>query len=87
MGNLDKKIDGIYSKIQKRVTGTISEFVAFFFFIIALGSLITIYIVNQFPQHAFWVVLTPALAGIIAYYNRAFATIIFLGMILLLLLM
>ncbi|HNV01036.1 MAG TPA: hypothetical protein PKK60_01255 [archaeon] len=87
MSDLDKKIDEIYSKIQKKVTGSISEFVAFFFFVIALGSLITIYIITQFPQHSFWVVLTPALAGLIAYYNRTFATIIFLGIMLLLILL
>ncbi|NMA44875.1 MAG: hypothetical protein GX950_03640 [Candidatus Diapherotrites archaeon] len=87
MSELDKKIDGIYSKIQKKVTGSIAEFVAFFFFVITLGSLVTIYIITQFPQHAFWVVLTPALAGIISYYNRTFATIIFLGILLLLILL
>lgn len=53
MSELDKKIDGLYSKLQKKVTGSISAFVAFFFFIIALGSLITIYTITQWPQHAF----------------------------------
>ncbi len=84
MSDLDKKIDLWYGKIQKKVNGTISEFVAFFFFVIALGSFITIIIVTQWPQHAFWVVLAPALAGLISYYNRTFATIVFLAILLLL---
>jgi len=81
MADIEKTIDTWFGKLQKKVTGTISSFVAFFFFMIALGSFMTVFIITQWPQHAFWVVVGPAIAGIIAYYNRTFATAVFVLLI------
>ncbi len=78
MGDMEKTADKWFGKLQKRVTGTISSFVAYFFFMIALGSFITVIVINQWPQHTFWIVIAPLAAGVLAYYNRAFATAMFL---------
>ncbi len=77
MGETSKKFDEWYKKIQDYLTKKIGTFVAFLFVLYALGALTAITIMTKFPQHAFLVALIPAIAGIIAYYNRAFATAVF----------
>lgn len=83
MGNTTEKIDNIYQKIQNYLTKKIGSFVAFLFVLYASGALTAIFVMNRFPQHAYLVVLIPAIAGIIAYYNRAFATFAFFILIIL----
>jgi hypothetical protein len=82
MVEIQKTIDGWFSKIQKKAADTLPHFVAFFFFIMAIGAFIGIVVSQNYPGQAMLAVLLPALAGALAYYNRAFATAVFLLMIL-----
>jgi type IV secretory pathway VirB2 component (pilin) len=75
------RVDNWFTKIQNYVTGVIGAFVAFLFLIFAAGAALTMFVMEQWPEKAFLVVLIPAAAGILAYYNRTYATIVFIGLI------
>jgi hypothetical protein len=77
MGETSKKVDSWFEKIEKYVTAKIGAFVAFLFLLYAAGALTAIVIMTKYPQQVFLVALIPAAAGVLAYYNRAFATIAF----------
>jgi hypothetical protein len=77
MSTTGEKVDGLFEKVQKYVTGKIGAFVAFLFLLYAAGALTTIVVMTRYPNQAFLVVLIPAIAGAISYYNRTFATIAF----------
>lgn len=83
MGDLEKTADSWFGKLQKRVSGIISSFVAYSFFLVALGAFIATIVVTQWPQHAFWAIAIPAFAGLLSYYNRAFAAIAFIALLIL----
>jgi len=76
-GEVQKILDGGFSQIQDAVGDTIGHFVAFFFFILAIGAFIGIIVIQKYPDQALMAVILPALAGALAFYNRAFATAIF----------
>jgi len=78
MVEVEKTIDSWYAKIQKKIGTGISNFVAFLFFIMAIGAWIGIMTFYHYPNQALLAVIIPALAGAIAYYNRSFATVVFL---------
>jgi len=75
------KVDSWFGKIQNYVTGIIGAFVAFLFLIFAAGAAFALFVAEQWPEKAFLVVLIPAVAGMLAYYNRTYATIAFIAMI------
>ncbi len=77
MSGTNAKFDDWFTKIEKYVTAKIGSFVAFLFVLYALGALTTIMVMQHYPNQAFLVVLIPAVAGAISYYNRAFATVAF----------
>lgn len=77
MVEVQKTLDGWFTKLQKEAGAKIQNFVAFFFFMIAIGSLIGILVMQRYPNQAMAAVLLPALAGAVAYYNRAFAAAVF----------
>ena len=77
-----KKTDNWFNKLQKDITSKIGHFVAFFFLIIAAGIWAGIIVAQHYPEQAMLAVLLAAVAGLIAYFNRTFATIIFIIMIL-----
>ncbi|MDD3084249.1 MAG: hypothetical protein PHP82_04465 [Candidatus ainarchaeum sp.] len=81
MGETNEKVDGWYKKIQDYLTKKIGSFVAFLFVLYALGALTAIFVMTKYPQQAYLVVIIPAIAGIVAYYNRAFATFIFFALV------
>jgi hypothetical protein len=81
MVEVEKTVDSWYQKIQKKVGTGISNFVAFFFFVMAIGAWIGIVTFYHYPNQALLAVIFPALAGAIAYYNRSFATAVFLLLI------
>lgn len=83
MVEIQKTVDGWFGKIQKDVTKGVSQFTAFLFILIALGAFIGISAAHAYPQHAIWAVIVPAAAGLLAYYNRAFATVVFVVVLLL----
>jgi hypothetical protein len=82
MVEIEKTVDSWFGKIQKMIGTGVSQFVAFFFFSLALGALIGIMLIQHYPDQALLGVIVPALAGAIAYYNRSFATAIFIILIL-----
>jgi hypothetical protein len=83
MVEVQKTLDKWFGQIQKKANDTIPHFVAFFFFVMTIGAFIGIVVAQHYPGQAMLAILLPALAGAVAYYNRAFATAIFVLMILL----
>ncbi len=79
---IQKTLDGWFTKIQKEVASKIGNFVAFFFFLIAIGAWIGISVAHNYPNESLLAVMLPAVAGLLAYYNRAFATAVFIIVIL-----
>ena len=82
MVEIQKTIDAWFGKIQKSASDTIPHFVSFLFFMIAIGAFIGIIVTQNYPGQAMLAVIFTALAGALAYYNRAFATAIFVLMLL-----
>jgi hypothetical protein len=82
MVEVQKTLDSWFGKVQKEIATKIGHFVAFFFFMIAIGAWVGIMVYQHYPGQALLAVLLPALAGAIAYYNRTFATAIFAILIL-----
>jgi len=72
-----KTVDEWFGKVQKEVASKIGNFVAFMFFLIALGAWIGMSVAHNYPHESILAILIPAAAGIIAYYNRTFATAVF----------
>ena len=85
MGETNKTIDSWFAKIQKYVVAKIGHFVAFLFFLIALGAFLMMMFAQRYPNQAIWVVIAPAAAGLLAYYNRGFAIVLFVGLFFLML--
>jgi len=72
-----QKADPWFEKIQKYVTAKIGAFVSFLFLLVAGGAALALFVVEHWPEAAYFAVIVPALAGIFAYYNRTFAIIAF----------
>ena len=83
MVEVQKTIDSWFVKIQKSVGTGIGHFVAFFFFSITIGAFIGIMVMQNYPGQAMLAIIMPALAGALAYYNRTFAVVVFIFMLLL----
>lgn len=75
------KVDSWFEKIQDYVTEVIGAFVAFLFLIFALGAGFALFVAKQWPDKAFFIVLIPAASGLLAYYNRTYATLVFIGLV------
>jgi len=75
------KVDSWFGKIENYVTGVIGAFVAFLFLIFAAGAAFALFVAEQWPEKAFLVVLIPAVSGMLAYYNRTYATIAFIVLV------
>ncbi len=63
--------DNWFGKIEDYLSGSISRFVGFLFFLITVGAVLG-YIVAQRGEGEI-LILVPAAAGLLAYYNRDFA--------------
>ncbi len=75
------KVDTWFGKIETYVTGVIGAFVAFLFLIFAAGAGAALFVAEQWPEKTFMIVLIPAVSGLMAYYNRTYATLIFIILI------
>ena len=75
--------DSWYCKIMDWVTTQVADFVAFLFIVFSLGMVYGWFIVSKNPQFGTTLLLVPPILGVIAYFNRAFATAIFILVILL----
>lgn len=76
-------VDKLFERLSNYVTRRISVFVAFLFFIFTLGSVYGSWIIIRKAPLAEILIIIPALMGLLAYYNRSFATAIFGAIILL----
>ena len=81
MVEIEKTVDKWFGKLQKKASDTVPHFVAFLFFVLAVGAFIGIMVTHNYPAQAMLAVLFPALAGALAYYNRSFAALVFVLMI------
>jgi len=76
-----KTADKWFGKILADVNKKINAFVAFFFFLLAVGMFIGVTVVQNYPEQAMLAVGLTAVAGLIAYINRALAILVFVIMI------
>lgn len=75
------RVDNIFDKFSSYLSARISTFVAFLFVLIAIGGFYGYFIVTRFPELSIYLLITPLVIALIAYYNRTFATIMFLAVI------
>lgn len=76
-----KRADVLYEKLAGYVTKTVKNFVAFIFILLALGILFGAMIALKHPKFVATAVVATAMMGFIAYYNRAFATVLFFALL------
>ena len=72
---LEKRFMGLAGYLS---TG-ISRFVAFLFFLFAVGAFFGAFVYTSYPKIGFFIILIPAVLGLIAYYNRTVAIFLFAG--------
>jgi hypothetical protein len=72
------KVDGLFNGIKKYVSERIGAFVAFLFFLVALGAFMAMVVMKKWPEYTYLTVIIPIIAGIISYRNRAIALGLFL---------
>jgi len=80
----EKYIEGIrntFDKLWSNLTKSTSIFVSTIFLIFTLGMAFG-YFIAFLPTRHLWVLMIPPLLGVIAYYYRTFAIIIFILFIL-----
>ncbi len=72
------KCDPFFDKVSNYVTGKIATFVAFLFFLITIGAVYAL-VITKAPLDSLTTVLilAPAAVGLLAYWNRDLAVIIF----------
>ncbi len=76
------KMDGFFEKIENYITSGISTFVAFLFVLISVGAFYGFLVAKHQADVAVYFLIAPAIVGLIAYYNRAFAVAIFIVLVL-----
>ncbi len=67
--------DGLFERAQGYITKSISRFVAFLFILVSIGAVMGYFVAQQ--RGTEFLVIVPAFAGILAYYNRDFAVALF----------
>ncbi|AJF60722.1 MAG: hypothetical protein QT03_C0001G1242 [archaeon GW2011_AR10] len=79
--------DPLFERIGDYVTGKIATFVAFLFFLITIGAVYAV-VITQTPLVGFTplLIIAPAIVGLIAYYNRDLALLLFAMLVLLIIL-
>ncbi len=77
LGMIDKAFDKFSSYLSDRI----SAFVAFLFLLITIGAFYGYLIVPRFPELSFYLLIAPIALALIAYYNRTFASILFVGLL------
>ena len=76
-------VDAWFNKIQEYIGQKISTFIAFLFFLFTLGAVFGAITILRFPEYAPFMIIAPAVLGLLAYYNRTIATIAFALLIIL----
>lgn len=72
-----KGFDAFFSKMSGYVGEKVSAFVAFLFLILAIGIFIGYFVMTREPGYIHYAILVPVILGLIAYYNRAIAMLLF----------
>jgi len=73
----DGRMDNIFKKVEDYILGGLSRFVAFLFFLIAIGAFYGFIIARKDSSIQEYLLIAPALLGILAYYSRVIATALF----------
>ena len=80
----DAKQNGITGWVENRFVGIsnylgaqISRFVAFLFLLFAVGAFFGAFVYTRFPEIGVYLIIAPAVLGLIAYYNRVAALVLF----------
>lgn len=76
-GGWAETADNWYDRIATYVSEQISTFVAFLFILFTIGAAYGVFFAAKFPHLVVPAILAPAFIGLVAYYNRVFATIMF----------
>ena len=76
------RMDNFFGKIGDYITSGISTFVAAIFIIITIGAFYGFFVARHQADAAVYFLIAPAIVGLIAYYNRAFAVAIFIVLVL-----
>jgi len=71
------RTDAIFQKISEKASERISTFVAFLFLLLTAGIIIGILIGIHSPKYMYQAIAAPAIMGLIAYYNRDIAVVLF----------
>ena len=74
-GEGKSRMDNLFLKVEDYITKSISRFVAFLFILISAGAVLG-YVVGTKGEGEIFI-LAPAVAGLLAYYNRDFAVAAF----------
>lgn len=77
-GTVDKWFGKLFDNLGK----AISSFIAFLFILFTLGAVYGYIVFTRLPNLAPLLIATPAVIGLIAYYNRNFALVLFVALIL-----
>jgi hypothetical protein len=77
------RVDRAFARISTYLTQQISRFVAFLFFLFTLGAVYGWWLCWRGVPNQELLIIAPAILGIIAYYNRTFAIVMFVAIILL----
>jgi len=71
------RVDSWFIRVQEYITKKIGAFVAFLFLLVALGAFTALMVMQRWPEYAMFTVIVPGAAGILSYYNRSVAIILF----------
>ena len=71
------KTDNFFIDIGNYIADHIQRFVAFLFFLVAIGTFYGFFIASADPGLQPFLLMAPLLVGLLAYYNRAFALFAF----------
>jgi len=77
-----KQVDSFFTTISGKIEGNVSAFVAFLFIIITVGIFIGHIVTIRAPEQTYTALLVPLVLALIAYYNRAIATALFVLLLL-----
>ena len=77
LGRIDKELDKLSSYLNDRI----STFVAFMFILIAAGSFYGYVIIPHFQSIAIYFLMAPIVLALVSYFNRTFASIMFVGLL------
>ncbi|MBN1940826.1 MAG: hypothetical protein JW772_01445 [Candidatus Diapherotrites archaeon] len=73
------------SWVERRISGVanylsagISRFVAFLFFLFGIGAFFGAFVYTSFPKLGIYLIVAPLLLGLIAYYNKTVAIVLFI---------